>query len=176
LNWVVRTSGAHEGLAAAIRREITTTTGLPAAEMIPIGQLVASSLARQRFSMVLLGIFAVLALVLGAMGLYGVIAYSVAQRTREIGIRCALGAAPVDLMRLVLRDGMRLVIVGLAMGLAASVWLSRFARAILYGVSPTDPMILSAVAVALAATAALACLVPARRAALLDPVQSLRSE
>src|SRR6267142_947798 len=132
LNWVVRTSGESGGLAVAMRHEMESATGLPAGEMMPLGGLVEDALSRQRFSMVLLGIFAVVALLLGSMGLYGVIAYSVAQRTREIGIRCAVGATPSDLVRLVLRDGMRLVLAGLGIGLAASLWLSNFLRALLY--------------------------------------------
>jgi putative ABC transport system permease protein len=176
LNWVVRTRGGPAGLAPVIGRELTAATGLPAGEMMPVGRLVADSLARQRFSMVLLAIFAALALALGSMGLYGLIAYSVAQRTREIGIRCAVGAAPSDLVWLVFRDGMRLVLTGLAIGLAVSVWLSRFLRAMLYGVSPNDPIILIGVAIVLALTAALASLLPAWRAARIDPVLALRVE
>ena len=153
-----------------------SATGLPAGEMMPLGGLVEDALSRQRFSMVLLGIFAVVALLLGSMGLYGVIAYSVAQRTREIGIRCAVGATPSDLVRLVLCDGMRLVLAGLGIGLAASLWLSNFLRALLYGVSPNDPVILAGVGLLLALTAVMACVLSARRAARIDPVLALRAE
>ncbi|PYT19559.1 MAG: hypothetical protein DMG58_36115 [Acidobacteria bacterium] len=176
LNWVVRTSGESGGLAVAMRHEMESATGLPAGEMMPLGGLVEDALSRQRFSMVLLGIFAVVALLLGSMGLYGVIAYSVAQRTREIGIRCAVGATPSDLVRLVLCDGMRLVLAGLGIGLAASLWLSNFLRALLYGVSPNDPVILAGVGLLLALTAVMACVLPARRAARIDPVLALRAE
>jgi predicted permease len=176
LIWVIRTSGDPMALAGAIRRELTAASGLPTGEVTPLDRIVADSLARERFSMVLLGIFGALALLLGTVGLYGVISYSVAQRTNEIGICGALGAAPADLLGLVLRDGMRLVVIGLAVGLAGSLWLSRFLRAMLYGVTPGDPAILTGVAAILIAAAALALLLPARRAASIDPAAALRAE
>jgi len=176
LNWVVRTRRDPMTLAGAIRCELTAASGLPAGEVMPLEGIVADSLARQRFSMALLGIFATLALLLGAIGLYGVISYSVAQRTREIGIRGALGAAPADLLGFVLQDGMRLVLIGLGIGLAASLGFSRFLQAMLHGVSPGDPAILTGVATVLAGAAALALLLPALRAARIDPVVALRAE
>ncbi|MGO9096387.1 MAG: ABC transporter permease [Bryobacteraceae bacterium] len=176
LSWVIRSSGEPMALAGAIRREMTAASGLATGAVTPLEEIVADSLARERFSMVLLGIFGALALLLGTVGLYGVISYSVAQRTNEIGIRSALGAAPADLLGLVLRDGMRLVVVGLAVGLAGSLWLSRFLRAMLYGVTPGDPAILTGVAAVLVGAAALALLLPARRAARIDPAAALRAE
>jgi ABC-type antimicrobial peptide transport system permease subunit len=176
MSWLIRSSGDPMGLAGAIRHEMTAASGLATGEVTPLDRVVEYSLARERFSMVLLGIFGVLALLLGTVGLYGVISYSVAQRTNEIGIRSALGAAPTDLLGLVLRDGMRLVVIGLAVGLAGSLWLSRFLRAMLYGVTPGDPAILTGVAAVLVGAAALALLLPARRAASIDPAAALRAE
>lgn len=176
LNWVVRTSRDPMALAEPIRGELRTASGLPPGEMMPLYRLVSDSLARQRFSMLLLGIFAVLALLLGVIGLYGVISYSVAQRRREMGIRVALGAGPANLVQFVLGDGLRLVLAGLGIGLGASLWLSGFLRTLLYGVSPNDPLVLSGVALLLAAAGVLACLLPARRASHVDPMLALREE
>ena len=131
---------------------------------------------QRRFTIVLLGIFAGTALLLAAIGLYGVISYSVAQRTRELGIRMALGAQRTDVLKLVVREGMTLVALGVAMGLAASIGLTRLISSLLFGVSATDPLTFAALAFALGAIALLACLLPARRASLIDPMIALRAE
>ena len=139
-------------------------------------QIVSASIADRRFSMLLLGVFAGLALLLAAVGIYGVISYTVAQRTREIGIRMALGAGQVDVLKVVVAQGMLPVLAGLAIGLAASFGLTRLMAGMLYGVSAGDPVTFIGVALVLAAVALIATLVPARRAARVAPVVALRCE
>jgi ABC-type antimicrobial peptide transport system permease subunit len=124
--------------------------------------------------MVLLGAFAALALFLAAIGLYGVLAYSVAQRRAEIGIRMALGSSTPAVFRMVLGQGARLIAIGLAIGLGGSLLLTRMVRTMLYGVGPTDPLVYAAVLALLTATALVACAVPARRAARVDPLVAIR--
>jgi ABC-type antimicrobial peptide transport system permease subunit len=138
--------------------------------------ILAQSLAQPRLASLLLGIFAGLALLLAAVGIYGVIAYNVGQRTREIGIRMALGAQNSNVLGLVLKHGMSLGLIGLGIGLAASLVLTRFLKGLLFSVSPTDPLTLLVVAVLLAFVAFLACYIPARRAMAVDPIVALRCE
>lgn len=139
-------------------------------------QIVTDSIADRRFSMLLLGIFAALALLLAAVGIYGVISYTVAQRTREIGIRIALGAGQADVLKEVAAQSMAPVILGLAIGLAASFGLTRLMSGMLYGVNPGDPITVGAVSVILAVVAIIATIVPARRATRVAPVVALRYE
>ena len=138
--------------------------------------LLASSLGQRRFYMLLLGAFAALALVVSAVGLYGVISYSVAQRTQEIGIRVAMGAARWQVLSMVMSDGLRLAVVGLAAGQVMAVMLNRTLKGLLVGVSTTDPFTLLVTAAALLIVAIVACCVPAWRAAQMDPVEALRYE
>ena len=137
-------------------------------------QIVSESLAQRRFSMILLGSFAGLALLLSSVGVYGVISYLVAQRTQEIGIRMALGADRVDVVRLVLQNGMKLAALGIGAGMVAALALTRLMTEMLYGVSPTDPLTFLAIPVLLLAVALSACYIPARRAMRVDPVIALR--
>jgi putative ABC transport system permease protein len=139
-------------------------------------QVVGASLAEQRFNASLMGVFAALALLLTAIGVYGVVSYSVRQRTREIGVRMALGAQRSEVVRLVTRQGMVPVGAGLAVGLVASAGLARLLRGMVWGVSTTDPRTFLAVALLLALVGLLAALLPARRAARVDPVIALRAE
>ncbi|HEX7330249.1 MAG TPA: ABC transporter permease [Pyrinomonadaceae bacterium] len=139
-------------------------------------QLLSTSVAPRRFNMLLLGIFAGVALVLAAVGLYGVMSYSVSWRTHEIGIRMALGARRADVMRLVVRQGMTMTLIGLALGLVGAFSISRVLRGLLHGVSPTDPITFIAVSIVLLVVALLACLLPARRATRVDPIVALRTE
>jgi putative ABC transport system permease protein len=141
-----------------------------------IEQLLGTSVAPRKFNMLLLGIFAGVALVLAAVGLYGVMSYSVSWRTQEIGIRMALGAKRTDVLRMVVRQGMTMTLIGLALGLIGVFGLSRVIAGLLYGVSPTDPLTFIGVSIVLLMVALLACLIPARRATRVDPIVALRSE
>jgi predicted permease len=137
---------------------------------------VADSISSKRFTMVLLGAFAALALLLASIGIYGVLSYMVGQRTREIGVRLALGAQRFDVLKMVLRDGARMTLVGVIVGLIGAFGLTRLMASMLFGVRPTDPITFVGVAVLLSAIALLACYVPARRAMKVDPMEALRHE
>jgi predicted permease len=139
-------------------------------------EVVARSIASQRFSLILLGSFAGLALLLAGIGIYGVLSYLIGQRTREIGVRMALGAQRLDVLRMILRDGARMTMVGAFVGLVAALALTRLMASMLFGVRPADPVTFAAVAVLLCSIALLACYLPARRAAKVDPVVALRYE
>jgi predicted permease len=139
-------------------------------------EVISGSLAQRQFSMILLDAFAVVALLLASLGLYGVISYLVGQRTHELGIRLALGAQRKDVLRLVLNHGMKMALAGVALGLLAALGLTRLLGKLLYGVSPTDPITFAVIALVLTAVALLACLMPARRATKVDPLVALRYE
>ena len=160
-------------LAVAIR---ALDPGLPLGDVQPYAEILAQAVADRRLATSLLGAFAVLALVLAGMGIYSVISYGVAQRTQEFGIRLALGAGPGAIVRMVMREGLQLALLGLAVGLAASLALTRLMQAQLFEVSASDPTVLGGVAVFLCAVCALACYVPARRATKVDPMVALRAE
>ena len=177
LNWVIRTSRDPLAMAEQIRRQtLTASGGVPMAEPRLLEDVVGASISRQRFSMTLLAIFAGLAMLLGAIGIYGVISYSVAQRTRELGIRSALGATRGDLLRLVIGQGMWLASIGLAVGLFSALGLTQVLKGMLYGVTEFDPAVLISVTALLAAIALAACWFPARRAARIDPAIALRQD
>jgi len=172
-----RTEGDPAQLASAARqvvREIDSR--LPTFQMAPLGEIVSESVAQRRFSMLLLGVFALLALFLASVGLYGVVAYAVSQRTQEIGLRMAIGAQAGDVLRLILGGGMKLALIGVAIGTAGALALSQLVASMLYGVTPFDPVSYAMTAVALLAVAALACYLPARRAMRIDPILALRQE
>ena len=175
--FVVRTAGDPAGLASAARREIwSVDKDLPVFGVTTMNDVLSSSTAQRCFSMILLGAFAVLALLMAAVGLYGVLSYSVSQRMHEMGLRMALGANARDLMRLVVRQGIRVALAGVAAGLLASVAATRLLAGMLFGVSPLDPLTFAAVVAVLVAAAALASFIPARRATRVDPMVALRYE
>jgi putative ABC transport system permease protein len=176
-NFVVRTTGEPLGLSQAVKHEVAALDStLPLSHVSSMEEIGARSVAAQRFNMLLLGLFAALGLALAAVGIYGVMSYAVAQGTREIGIRMALGAQARDVLRLVAGQGMALTLIGIAVGIAASFALTRLMESLLFGVSATDPLTLVGVSALLAAVALLACYVPARRATKVDPLIALRYE
>jgi putative ABC transport system permease protein len=176
--WVlVKSDGEPSRLTGAVRqalREIDRT--LPAYSITPLATVLSDSVADRRFSMVLLGFFALLAIFLAAVGLYGLVAYSVSQRTREIGLRMAIGARPGDVVRMVVGGGMKLAVLGVVIGLVAAVGLAQLVETMLFGVTPSDPASYGATALILLAVAALASYVPARRAMRVDPLTALQAE
>jgi len=164
-------------LAESIRREVRAVDpNEPVFGVQTMDAVVSSALAERRFTMRLLALFAVTALVLSAIGIYGVMAYSVTQRTHEIGIRMALGASTGDVVAMVLRQGVRLAGAGVAAGVTGALLTTRVISALLFGVSPRDPWTLVALSATLTAVALLACYIPARRATQVDPIRALRYE
>ena len=177
INLLVRTEVEPLSLASAVRAQVAALNKDQAVSGVrTMEQIVAQSVAARRFSMLLLTVFAVVALALASLGIYGLMSYAVAQRTREIGVRMALGAEVSDVLKLVIGQGMKLVFVGVALGLVASVALTRTMKTLLFGVSATDPVTFAAIALLLTAVALLACFVPARRAARVNPMIALRGE
>ena len=177
LSLVVRTGIDPEALASTVRRELRNVdVDVATAGVRPMDQLLAASVAARRFNMELLGVFAATALLLAAAGLYAVIAYLVSQRTREIGIRLALGATPRHILRLMMGRGMKLTLIGVAIGLVGAITVTRLMRSLLFAVAPTDLMTFGASSVVLIVVALLACFIPARRATKVDPLVALRYE
>jgi ABC-type antimicrobial peptide transport system permease subunit len=174
---VARTKNDPLGVAAAVTREARAMDpNSPVFDVKTMDQLLSDSLARRRFSMLALGLFALVAMTLAAVGIYGVISYAVAQRTREIGVRVALGAQSRDVLALVLKQGMSMALVGVGLGLVAAFALTRVMSGLLFGVNATDALTFVVVPLSLTAVALVACLVPARRAAKVDPMIALRYE
>jgi putative ABC transport system permease protein len=175
--FVLRTAGDPKALAAAARGAVyAVDRDQPVSRVRPMGEIVAQSVAAQRFNMVLLGMFAGLALVLAAVGIYGITAYSVAQRTREMGLRMALGAQPWTVLALVLREAGALALAGVASGLVLAFAATRVMASLLYGVGATDPATFASVTAALALVSLFAAWVPGRRATQVDPMVALRTE
>ena len=173
----VRSHGNPSALSGALREQIRAIdSALPVAEVRPMADVIGSSIAQPRFRTTLLSLFGAAALLLAAIGIYGVLAYTVAQQTREIGIRMALGANPGRVLRLVLARGLGLAGAGTAIGVLAALLLTRLLNSLLFGVSATDPLTFVAVAGLLLAVAFVACYVPARRAMCVDPMVALRYE
>lgn len=177
LVWIIRTQAEPNQLSAAIQTELQQASGgLPVASVRTMDQVIAQSSATADFNSVVMSIFGGAAVLLAAIGVYGLMAYSVAQRTQEIGIRLALGAEPRRIRNRVIRDGMRLAIVGLAVGLTAAFGLTRLLASVLYGVRPRDPWVFAAAPAILAGIALFSVWLPARRATRIDPVEALRAE
>jgi predicted permease len=176
LAWVVRTSGAPQALSGPVQEALRQATGLPVSEIRTMDQVVSRSTARERFNMWLMAVFGVSALLLAAIGIYGLMAYSVEQRTQEIGIRLALGASASQVKNMVVAQGFRLAVVGVVIGMASALALTRFIASVLYGVEAKDPMVFSVAPAVLTLVALLAAWIPARRASRVDPIVALRYE
>jgi putative ABC transport system permease protein len=174
---VVRTASDPASFTPAVRNEIFSLDNqLAAFNIATMDELRSDSMSLRTFSMLLLGLFAGLALVLAAVGIYGVMSYSVTQRTHEIGIRVALGASSKDVVRLVVGQGMGLAVAGVGIGVMASLALTRVMESLLYGVSATDPVTYVVISVVLGVVAVMASVIPARRASKVDPMIALRYE
>jgi putative ABC transport system permease protein len=177
MNFEVRAAGDPTNFLAAIRQAVREVDGnLPLFDVKTQVEQASQSLAQERLFAALLGFFGALALALAALGLYGVLAHSVAQRTKEIGVRMALGAEARHVLRLVIGQGMLLVCVGVAAGLILAFWLTKWLSGWLYDVGGADPLTYGAIALLLTVVALLACWIPARRATKVDPMIALRCE
>jgi putative ABC transport system permease protein len=173
----IRARDTAPGLVEEVKKQIWSLDGqIPVSDVYAMDELIAVSLAQHRFNMLLLGLFAALALILAAVGIYGAMAYAVNQRTHEIGIRTALGAQRRDVLRLVMRDGAKIALFGIAIGIAGAIALTRLMTSLLFEVKPTDPETFAVVTIVLAIVALAACYVPARRAMRIDPMVALRHE
>jgi len=174
---VVKTDVEPTSLAAAVRKSVwELDKDQPVSDVRTMEEVLSASLARQRFTTLLLGVFAALAVLLAAVGIYGVMSYSMAQRTREIGIRMALGAQKRDVLKLAVGQGLKLVAIGVVIGLIGALALTRVMTSLLFNVSATDPATLVTISLILVAVALLASYIPARRAAKVDPLIALRYE
>jgi putative ABC transport system permease protein len=174
---VVRTAANPANLAAALYSEVKSLNkNLPTPKVQTMNERLSDAVAQPRFQTILLSLFGLVALVMVSAGIYGVVSYSVAQRTHEIGVRIALGAQRRDVLRLVISHGMKQVLIGLALGLGGALALTRVMKSLLFSVSTTDPLTFVVIALLLMAIALLACLLPARRAMRVDPMVALRYE
>jgi putative ABC transport system permease protein len=177
MDFVIRATSDPASLAAGVRRELQAVDpNQPVYNVQPMDRVVSASIAERGFNTLLLAAFSMLAMLLAAAGIYGLISFSVAERTREIGIRMALGAQSSDVMKLVTIQGMRLALIGVAIGLGISFASTRLLKSLLFGVSATDPLTFAVVPALLAGVALLACFIPARRATKVDPMVALRRE
>jgi len=177
MNLVIRAESDPTNLAAAVRREVKAIdSDQPVAAVKTMDEWMSTSVAGPRYRTSVLGLFALVALILASTGIYGVMSYSVTQRTHEIGVRMALGARRLDVLKLVVRQGMSLVGVGVFIGLIAAFALTRVMSSLLFEVTPKDPLTFTGVAVFLALIALFACYIPARRATKVDPLVALRYE
>jgi putative ABC transport system permease protein len=178
MEWLVRTRGQPQALLASIQEQLRQATGLPVPEndIGSMDQVVWAQTGRQRFNMLLMTVFGCAALLLAAIGIYGLMAYTVEQRTQEIGIRLALGAEATQLRNMVIRQGMNVALAGVVIGLGAAWVVSRLMESLLFGVKPRDPIVFVTVPLALGAVALLAVWLPAKRALRVDPAVALRHE
>ena len=175
LTFTIRTAGEPTALSGAVREAIRgVDPTIPTYNLKTMNDVVAASAAPRRLPMLLLSSFAGVAMLLAMLGIYGVTSYYVTQRTHEIGVRMALGAQLVDVLKLILRRAMLLAVIGIGIGIAGAFAVTRYMKALLFGVEPVDVITFVGVAVVLAAVVFVACLVPARRAAKIDPLEALR--
>ena len=173
----VRTVGSPADLATPVRNTVATIDpNQPVASIKSLSEVVADSVAPRKFNMMLFTLFASLALLLAGLGIYGVMAYSVTQRTHEVGIRMALGAQKSHVLRLIIGKGMTITMIGIGLGLTCSMVLTRLMTVLLFGITPTDTLTFVVVTVFVILVALFACYVPARRATTLNPVTALRAE
>jgi putative ABC transport system permease protein len=177
MSLVARTQSDPAAMATAVKQQIwKVDSQLPITKVETMTNVAAESVAARSFNMVLVGLFAVLALVLAAVGIYGVMSYAVTQRTQEIGIRMALGASATDVLKLIIKNGLTLTLIGVLIGVAGAIALTRLLATMLFGVTPTDSLTFVAVSLVLIVVALLACYLPARRATKVDPLVALRYE
>ena len=174
--WVVRTQGDPHPLLPAIQEQLRQSTGLPVSDIRSMDEVVSLSTGRQRFNMLLMSVFGCAALLLAAIGIYGLMTYSVQQRTQEIGIRLALGATTSQVKNMVVSQGMTLALAGAILGLASAFVLTRFLESFLFSVKGHDPAVFIAVPVVLSLIALIAVWLPARRASRIEPTEALRYE
>jgi ABC-type antimicrobial peptide transport system permease subunit len=174
--WIVRTQRSSQAMTSAVQEQLRQSTGLPVTDVQLMDEVVSLSVSRQRFNMWVMTVFGACALLLAAIGIYGLMAYSVEQRTQEIGIRLALGAQASQVRRMVVVQGMALALAGVAIGLGASFWMARLITTFLFGVAARDPVVFAGVPALLAAVALCAVVLPAQRASRVDPITALRSE
>jgi predicted permease len=174
--WIVRTHTAPRSLSTQIQEQLRKSTGLPVSDVETMDRVVALSISRQRFNMLLMIVFAGAALLLASIGIYGLMAYSVEQRTQEIGIRMALGALGSTVRRMVVMQGLRLAIAGIVIGVASAFGLAKLIQSILFGVQARDPLVFVGIPIVLAVVALVAVWLPAMRASRVDPLTALRYE
>jgi len=174
---VVRSTIEPESLAPALRQAVAEVDrSVPVSEVRTMENIVSESVTQPRFNVFLLGLFSTIALLLSVAGIYGVTAYTVTQRTHELGIRLALGAQIGDVLRMILGQGMTVIGIGIAIGLVAAFGLMRLMKTLLFGVTATDPLTFVGITIVLIAAGLLACYLPARRATKVDPLEALRYE
>jgi ABC-type antimicrobial peptide transport system permease subunit len=174
---VIRSTGDPLQLVKSVENEVwAIDRNLPVAEIRTMDEVISEGIEQQRFNMLLLGVFASVALILATVGIYGVMSDAVASRTRELGIRMALGAQRSAVLRMIVRQGMTLAVIGMAIGVSVAFWLTQFMSSLLYEVSPTDGVTFIGIPIVLFAVVLGACLVPARRATKVDPMIALRHE
>jgi putative ABC transport system permease protein len=177
MNLVIHATQDPTRLASAVRGEVhALDPNLPVYNVKTVSQMIDERISPKRLMTYVLGVFALIALLLASVGIYGVMSYAVTQRTQEIGIRMALGAQAVDVLRMVVKNGMTLALMGVAMGLAGAFALTRFLASLLFHVTPTDAVTFAAVSISLIIVALLPCYIPARRATKVDPLVALRYE
>jgi len=176
MSWIVKMKSPHIDVAAPARRIFMENAQAPLLSVEPLSEVVSTSVAQQRFNMILLCGFGLISLFLGAAGLYGVLSYTVARQTKEIGIRMAIGAQRGDILRMVLREAALLVGLGLIVGIVASLTGAQLLRSLIFGIAPRDPATLAAACGLLLLTGLFAAWWPARRAAVTEPIEALRME